>query len=576
MATARSGGSFVSQLDSGDADHGPVNSRRQDTSVSPSKTTSSGLLHPHGRPRGLRRGSSASSLASGSEDGADGSASSPGGGGPSNGTRLRAASSPRLPTSPLRHSSLMRDNDNDLDPMPDSPSLDVECLSNSDVRRVKPNHRHAKALDRAFAQLASFAPNRKSVSIRADLERDGWHYAGTRQGVHIYSREPSAGDLSRKPPPGFPHAVPFDKEDDRPNLPSSPSVSSLEDTALPYFRGEGWLPGSWRPSDIAATVGSIPARALFEARVDGIKSSTVQILDEASGDALKHLYIRGQFPVGARDQSIVAGYRELSNATPKGQPLGAGASADRGWFVGTSVEDKLVPEAEGIQRSWIYLSGLAIARMPRPPLYDLPDHPDNEPAPISGPHAASAVDDRPGNPGGAQQPPQGFLATSNNKPRYESLGHTIQTLSGDKYLQSPSPMTQRVGWSEWDWTMGSGSGSARMASGPAVGPTSSALTNNGVPRPKSGLFGSRRNRAATPMGLMGSGGQGPDPQNRAAVGLTREGRGMSSSVLPTLGSSPVTPWDSPEDELPKLAPGCHLSYMIRIDPRGHLPVTFVK
>lgn len=134
-------------------------------------------------------------------------------------------------------------------------------------RRRGETHRHAHAvrdalreaqrladqIDEALAAAvaATDSARDEGVGIIASLEQSGWVHHTTTSGVRIFRSAVQVAPDAR-----------LDRT--RPALSLTKSTSShpnsrglRADEALPYFRGEGWIEGSWRREDVAwvCTVG---------------------------------------------------------------------------------------------------------------------------------------------------------------------------------------------------------------------------------------------------------------------------------------------------------------------------------
>lgn len=83
---------------------------------------------------------------------------------------------------------------------------------------------------------------------------------------------------------------------------SSTRRGARADEVLPFFRGEGWIEGSWRKEDVAATIASFGSRAIWDPRFDRSKSQIVELLSDS--DMLLYMRIRGSF-VSDREACMV-------------------------------------------------------------------------------------------------------------------------------------------------------------------------------------------------------------------------------------------------------------------------------
>lgn len=161
--------------------------------------------------------------------------------------------------------------------------------------------------------------------IIANLEARGWKYATTTSEVRIFHG--SAQDVLRtgSAPVGDPNPqeerrqsagggiegggrLNLSRRSSRfdssigPRVSTGPASRGLRaDEALPLFRGEGWIEGSWRREDVmfvasaamhalaqnahtqpscSATIASLGARAVWDPRLDSAKSQVIQHLSE--------------------------------------------------------------------------------------------------------------------------------------------------------------------------------------------------------------------------------------------------------------------------------------------------------
>lgn len=130
--------------------------------------------------------------------------------------------------------------------------------------------------------------------------------------------------------------------------------------ALPVFRGEGFLEGSWRMDDIVATARSPGARGVWDPRFDARRSAIVENL--SAQDVLSHLWIRGSFPVGDRDASIISSYAR-------------DPETGRGYLASTSVDDRLIPRSG--PRTHIVLNGYILRPVDACPVFLRADDSDS-------------------------------------------------------------------------------------------------------------------------------------------------------------------------------------------------------
>ncbi|KAL8292304.1 hypothetical protein RQP46_001770 [Phenoliferia psychrophenolica] len=239
----------------------------------------------------------------------------------------------------------------------------------------RPRHRHSATSKEALEllqQLGDQATTPKlddhidhedqsvpDQGVIANLESHGWIYHGWKSGVHIFSKDEDEDGNGRA--------------EDREGSHGSGSRTTAASTAgtgiegrakgkqgiragekLPYFRGEAFIEGSWRPDDVAAVIKNFGSRAVWDPRCDSLHSSVVKILSPT--DALAHLHIRGTFPVGPRDAVFVSTEYEQDSRTS--------------YYAARSVEDSLLPKKG--TRTTIHLNGYCIRSVDRSPHFEPP------------------------------------------------------------------------------------------------------------------------------------------------------------------------------------------------------------
>ncbi|KEI39410.1 uncharacterized protein L969DRAFT_23855 [Mixia osmundae IAM 14324] len=125
-----------------------------------------------------------------------------------------------------------------------------------------------------------------------------------------------------------------------PALPVFVAKPNNDPTTTAFFRGEGFIPGRWKPEDVSATIESFGARAQWDPRFN---SSTAYVVERLSScDRLSYARLKSAFPVGDRDACIAGRYHE--------------AIKDKlAYMCVTSVEDPLLPPTE-VVRSTIHLN----------------------------------------------------------------------------------------------------------------------------------------------------------------------------------------------------------------------------
>ena len=118
-----------------------------------------------------------------------------------------------------------------------------------------------------------------------------------------------------------------DEEDEEEGGRKRSGFGTRHDESLPWARGEGFIAGSWKMEDVVATTRSFGARAEWDQRFDCLQSATVAQLNET--DTLQSLHIKGSFPVGDRDASVVTTFECKEEGV--------------GYVATTSVKDPLIP-----------------------------------------------------------------------------------------------------------------------------------------------------------------------------------------------------------------------------------------
>ncbi|BGP32680.1 hypothetical protein JCM10296v2_004463 [Rhodotorula toruloides] len=140
-------------------------------------------------------------------------------------------------------------------------------------------------------------------------------------------------------------------------LSTGPASRGLRaDEALPFFRGEGWIEGSWRREDVVATIASLGARAVWDPWLDSAKSQVIQHLSET--DSLAHLTIKSNL-VSSRDACIV------TTSAGDDRP---GKASNTSYIASTSVEDPLIPRTG--TRTTIHINAFALRSLPQAPDFE--------------------------------------------------------------------------------------------------------------------------------------------------------------------------------------------------------------
>ncbi|GJN91042.1 hypothetical protein Rhopal_004057-T1 [Rhodotorula paludigena] len=229
-------------------------------------------------------------------------------------------------------------------PAPPPPAASAEPASSA---APSTPHRHAAAARAALevvqrlSDQVDLAPDggepedddEQERGIIANLERHGWVYQETTSGIRIFH------SLSQDEP------APLHRSQSG----SAPGSGGLRaDEALPYFRGEGWIEGSWRREDVAATITSQGAQSVWDTRTDPNKSRVVAHLSET--DSLVHAVTRNALGT-ARDISL------LSSTANDERP----GKSNVTYVLACSVDDPLVPPGSG------QMNPIPLPPLPAPP-----------------------------------------------------------------------------------------------------------------------------------------------------------------------------------------------------------------
>ncbi|GAA5876281.1 hypothetical protein JCM16303_007082 [Sporobolomyces ruberrimus] len=217
----------------------------------------------------------------------------------------------------------------------------------------------------------------REEGIIANLASHGWTHQTTTNGIRIFQLDHEADSFV--PTPNDPTLRTAALERAKTNASNmtrtgtagitSPGIGGIgsstrrgarADEVLPFFRGEGWIEGSWRKEDVAATIASSGARAVWDPRYDSSKSQVVELL--STSDTLLHMHIRGSF-VADRDACMVT-TRTGDDREGKENVL---------YVAACSVDDPLVPSTAS--RTSVHLNGFAIRSLPRPPHFEPPPAP---------------------------------------------------------------------------------------------------------------------------------------------------------------------------------------------------------
>ncbi|KDE04140.1 hypothetical protein MVLG_05431 [Microbotryum lychnidis-dioicae p1A1 Lamole] len=203
-------------------------------------------------------------------------------------------------------------------------------------------HRHSACVDKALVLCREMAAEATTSAIAGEdqgiiqnLESAGWAYHTTTEGVRIFSKQST----------------------------ESSSLNGVrENESLPYFRGEGWIEGSWQLEDLYATIVSVGARSIWDSKLDANESYVAAYLSET--DQLWKSFVRAELGVN-REAALVSSYAL--------DPL----SPNTAYIISTSVEDPLLIQKCG--RGHVHLNGVCIRRLPRQPHFEQPPGKDEAP-----------------------------------------------------------------------------------------------------------------------------------------------------------------------------------------------------
>ncbi|GAA5988004.1 hypothetical protein JCM10908_002025 [Rhodotorula pacifica] len=227
-------------------------------------------------------------------------------------------------------------------------------------------HRHAQAIrealneaqrladqiDEALAVTELATQRDEGIGINASLEKKGWIHHTTTSGVrmfHLAAQPPAEARLDRSKPA---------KSLARSNTSSHPNTRGVRaDESLPYFRGEGWIEGSWKRDDVAATIVSLDARSIWDPRFERARSQVIEHLSET--DSLYHLHLKSNL-VSDRDLCVV------TSSVADDRPDKSNVS----YVVSASVVDLLIPPSS--TTTTIHLNAFALRSLSRPPHYEPP------------------------------------------------------------------------------------------------------------------------------------------------------------------------------------------------------------
>ncbi|GAA5911822.1 uncharacterized protein JCM6883_001279 [Sporobolomyces salmoneus] len=257
------------------------------------------------------------------------------------------------------------------------------------TRGPKP-HRHSEKIKNALELLKTLADQAvtpveregsddgapREEGIIANLASHGWTHQTTNNGIRIFQLDHEADTFVPTPnDPTLRTGIALERVKTSTStrggigainspggvgMGSSTRRGARADEMLPFFRGEGWIEGSWRKEDVAATIASPGARAVWDPRFDSSKSQVVELLSES--DTLLHMHIRGSF-VADRDACMVT-TRAGDEREGKENVL---------YVAACSVEDALVPSSAS--RTSVHLNGFAIRSLPRAPHFEPPPPP---------------------------------------------------------------------------------------------------------------------------------------------------------------------------------------------------------
>ena len=124
--------------------------------------------------------------------------------------------------------------------------------------------RRTRCVARRTRASAAGADSR-SQGVIANLESHSWVYHGEKAGVRIFSKEADedAAGLEREgsQASGSRATAPSTAGTGIEGRPKAKQGIRAHET-LPFFRGEAFIEGSWRPDDVAAVIRSFGARAV--------------------------------------------------------------------------------------------------------------------------------------------------------------------------------------------------------------------------------------------------------------------------------------------------------------------------
>ncbi|GAA5845536.1 hypothetical protein JCM11251_002087 [Rhodosporidiobolus azoricus] len=394
-------------------------------------------------------------------------------------------------------------------PVPSTSRVPAQTVS------LRKPHRHSEEVDAALRLLRRLADQvderaprsggaltdeeeGDEAGIIANLRSHGWIHQTTTSGVrifHSYSQDGSDNPAPRDTIVSPDRARSVRTTGGRSAMSSAlfgtgastlrsagqrgPASTGLRaDETLPFFRGEGWIEGQWRPEDVAATITSLGARSAWDPRMDASRSYIVEHLSPS--DSLAHLSIRGTL-VSDRDAALVTS-TTLDDRPNKSSVL---------YVASTSVEDPLLPRTG--TRTQITLNGFALRPLARAPDFEPPPSPAPLEAalgtspPIRPSHrrtrsTMSALQAGGMSPGRAPLPPLPPMPTEHREaaPQRPTLVASA-THVGNLTTLLPPPLLRTAS------SQTSLSGSASMADSPAsYPPFSFAPTTNATVPPKRG------------------------------------------------------------------------------------------
>ncbi|GAA5962461.1 hypothetical protein JCM3765_004304 [Sporobolomyces pararoseus] len=256
-------------------------------------------------------------------------------------------------------------------------------------------HRHSEKINNALELLKTLsdqavtpAPmeeredegkdDQPEEGIIANLASHGWTHQTTNNGIRIFQLDSEADTFVPTPnDPALRSSTALERSKTNGSartrgaitspgigggsgMASSTRRGARADEVLPFFRGEGWIEGSWRKEDVAATIVSQGAREQWDPRFDSSKSQIVELLSES--DTLVHMHIKGSF-VADRDACMVT-TRANDDREGKENVL---------YVAACSVDDPLVPSTAS--RTSVHLNGFTIRSLPRAPHFEPPPPP---------------------------------------------------------------------------------------------------------------------------------------------------------------------------------------------------------